>query len=59
MSRPTVTIIGADGAASKDTHPIPNVLKVSLQNLCTALHHNIFDRAYGQQPFSAWAIMIV
>jgi hypothetical protein len=28
MSRPTVTIIGADGAASKDTQAIPNVFKV-------------------------------
>lgn len=29
MSRPTVTIISADGSASKDTAPIPNVFKVS------------------------------
>ena len=29
MSRPTVTIIGADGAASNDTHPVPEVFKVS------------------------------
>ncbi|KAF2194966.1 60S ribosomal protein L4-A [Zopfia rhizophila CBS 207.26] len=27
MSRPTVTIIGADGAASGNTHPVPEVFK--------------------------------
>lgn len=29
MSRPTVTVIGADGSASSDTLPISNVFKVS------------------------------
>jgi hypothetical protein len=29
MSRPTVTVHGADGAASKDTISVPNVFKVS------------------------------
>jgi hypothetical protein len=33
MSRPTVTIISADGSASKDTQPIPNVFKVSQSQL--------------------------
>ncbi|KAI5365027.1 Putative ribosomal protein L4/L1e [Septoria linicola] len=30
-SRPTVTIIGADGAPSKDTHPLPNVFKAPIR----------------------------
>ena len=31
MSRPTVTIIGADGAASQNTHPLPNVFKAPIR----------------------------
>jgi hypothetical protein len=30
-SRPTVTIIGADGAATKNTHPLPNVFKAPIR----------------------------
>jgi hypothetical protein len=32
MSRPTVTIIGADGAASQNTHPLPNVFKAPIRS---------------------------
>lgn len=30
-SRPTVTIHGADGDPSKDTHPLPNVFKAPIR----------------------------
>ncbi|KAF2170928.1 hypothetical protein M409DRAFT_63949 [Zasmidium cellare ATCC 36951] len=30
-SRPTVTVHGADGAASNDTHPLPNVFKAPIR----------------------------
>jgi hypothetical protein len=30
-SRPTVTIHGADGAAGKDTHPLPSVFKAPIR----------------------------
>jgi large subunit ribosomal protein L4e len=30
-SRPTVSIIGADGAASDKTHPLPNVFKAPIR----------------------------
>ena len=31
MSRPTVTVIGADGAASSDTLTLPNVFKAPIR----------------------------
>jgi len=31
MSRPTVTIFGADGSASSDSHPLPNVFKAPIR----------------------------
>ena len=30
-SRPVVTIIGADGSPSDDTHPLPNVFKAPIR----------------------------
>jgi hypothetical protein len=31
MSRPTVTIHGADGSPSNDSHPLPNVFKAPIR----------------------------
>ena len=31
MSRPTVTIHGADGSPSENTHPLPNVFKAPIR----------------------------
>lgn len=31
MSRPTVTIYGADGSATKDSAPLPNVFKAPIR----------------------------
>jgi len=30
-SRPTVTIVSADGSASEQTHPLPNVFKAPIR----------------------------
>lgn len=30
-SRPTVTVHGADGSPTKDTHPLPNVFKAPIR----------------------------
>jgi len=39
MSRPTVTVIAADGSASKDTTPIPNVFKAPIRpDIVHAVH---------------------
>jgi large subunit ribosomal protein L4e len=39
MSRPTVTVISADGSASKDTQPIPNVFKSPIRpDIVHAVH---------------------
>lgn len=31
MSRPTVTIHGADGSAGSDSHPLPNVFRAPIR----------------------------
>ncbi|KAF2198630.1 60S ribosomal protein-like protein L4 [Delitschia confertaspora ATCC 74209] len=51
MSRPTVTIISADGAASQDTHPLPQVFKAPIRpDIVHAVHTGMAKNR--RQPYA-------
>jgi large subunit ribosomal protein L4e len=50
-SRPTVTIIGADGAATKNTHPLPSVFKAPIRpDIVQTVHTGIAKNK--RQPYA-------